>query len=451
MDKKNQRKLIALLFIGVLMGALDISIVGPAIPSIEKALEIGTRYSGWIFSIYILFNLMGISFFARLSDIYGRRNIYVIALSVFALGSVIVSLTQNFSWLLTGRAIQGLGASGIFPVASALVGDMFPPEKRGRILGTIGAVFGLAFLIGPFIAGVLLKYFPWNSLFFINLPVAAFLIYYSFRLLPSKSPAKVSRIDWSGIIFLGLTLAGFTFGINNIEADNLHSLLSLTVSLPLAVSVFAFILLIFSEKKNTSPIIKFSFFKNNQIVIAGILAVVTGLVQACFVFIPKFVVGNFNVEPSTASFMLTPFVLATALGSPVFGRVIDKTGVKPVILIALILLSSGFVFLAFTGTSLFLYYLSGVLVGLGSSVLSGSSLRYIMLNNTAAEDRAVSQGMLTIFISIGQLTGSALTGILLALNKNSFSLIFNGISIFLFLMIFVSLRLKNGKLMSKSQ
>ena len=165
---ENKNKLIALLFVGVLMGALDISIVGPAIPSIEKALQIGDRYSGWIFSIYVLFNLIGISLFARLSDIYGRRNIYVLALSIFALGSVIVSFTTNFQWLLVGRAVQGFGASGIFPVASALVGDLFPVEKRGRILGMIGAVFGLAFLIGPFIAGVLLHYFSWNFLFIIN-------------------------------------------------------------------------------------------------------------------------------------------------------------------------------------------------------------------------------------------------------------------------------------------
>jgi len=159
MEQKNQKAIISLLFTGVLMGALDISIVGPAIPSIESFLRLGPRFSGWIFSIYVLFNLIGISLFARLSDIYGRRNIYISALAVFAVGSLVVSLSQSFNTLLIGRAIQGFGASGIFPVASALVGDIFPPEKRGRILGLIGAVFGLAFLMGPFIAGILLRYF----------------------------------------------------------------------------------------------------------------------------------------------------------------------------------------------------------------------------------------------------------------------------------------------------
>jgi MFS family permease len=141
MDKKSNRRVLAILFTGVLMGALDISIVGPAIPSIEEKLLVEPRLLGWIFSIYVLFNLTGVSLFARLSDIFGRRNIYIVSLGIFALGSLIVSVSENFDTLLIGRAVQGFGASGIFPVASAVVGDIFPPEKRGRVLGLIGAVY----------------------------------------------------------------------------------------------------------------------------------------------------------------------------------------------------------------------------------------------------------------------------------------------------------------------
>jgi len=443
MSNNNNNKLIALLFVGVLMGALDISIVGPAIPSIQTALGVGDRYSGWIFSIYVLFNLIGISLFARLSDIFGRRNIYVLALIIFGIGSLIVSVTDNFTWLLVGRSVQGFGASGIFPVASAIVGDLFPVEKRGRILGLIGAVFGLAFLVGPFIAGVLLHYFSWNFLFIINLPIAAVLIFYSLRILPAKSNSHVTEIDWKGIFLLGLGLASFTYGVNNIDGNNLDSLFHVSVTMPFAVAFIALALLVLVEKDAKFPVVKLDFFKNTQIILAGVLAIVTGLIQACFVFIPKFVVSDFHVDPSTASFMMTPFVLATALGSPLFGRLIDKSGVRMVIIIGLILLSGGFYLLAVTAGSHWIYYLSGALIGLGLSVLSGSSLRYIMLNNASAEDRAVSQGMLTIFISVGQLSGSALVGILLALNSSGFNLIFTGISVIALLMVFLSFKLKN--------
>lgn len=446
MEQKSQNAIISLLFIGVLMGALDISIVGPALPSIESYLKLEPRFSGWIFSIYVLFNLIGISLFARLSDIFGRRNIYVSALAIFAAGSLIVSLSQNFNLLLTGRAIQGFGASGIFPVASALVGDLFPPEKRGRVLGLIGAVFGLAFLMGPFIAGVLLHYFEWHFLFIINLPVSLVLIYYSYRILPSIPNSNISKIDWGGIIALGIALAGFTFSVNNINAaDWLSGLRDPMFILPLILSILSFGVLLLVESRVKDPIIKFSFFSNRQIVIAGTIAVATGVVQACFVFIPKFVIQNFSVTPSAASFMLTPFVLATAIGSPVFGRMIDKYGVKKIVITGLLLLAAGFYLLSLTGGQKIIYYLSGVLVGLGLSVLAGSSLRYIVLNNTLPEDRATSQGMLTILISIGQITGTAVIGLLMAslAGGRVFINIFSGVSVLLLIMFVLSLRLEH--------
>lgn len=446
MDHKSSNKLMALLFVGVLIGALDISIVGPAIPSIEKDLQIDNLYVGWIYSIYILFNLMGISLFARLSDIFGRQIIYIIALIVFAFGSLVVSLIHSFELLLIGRAIQGFGASGIFPVATAIVGDIYPPEKRGKMLGIIGAVFGLAFLIGPFIAGLMLRFFPWNSLFIINLPITALLVYFSFKIIPSKTTKVVSKIDWSGIFLLGVGLATFTFGVNNIDVANLYSLLSTKVFLPMLIAILLLAALLFTEKKVTNPIIKFEFLRNNQIVFAGILAIVNGLIQSVFVFIPKFVVDSFQVSPSTASFMLTPLVLATAIGSPIFGRMIDKYGVKPIIIFGLSFLFIGFLLLYKTNNSLFLYYSGGVAIGLGLSVLSGSSLRYIMLNNTSVDDRAISQGMITIFTSVGQLSGAAIVGIVLASKNNSYQILFFGLCLLLIvtLLSFV-LKFRNEK------
>lgn len=415
MEKKENRRILAVLFTGVLMGALDISIVGPAIPSIEGALEIDARLVGWIFSIYVLFNLVGISLFARLSDIFGRRSIYGLSLLIFGAGSLIVSLSGNFNILLIGRAIQGFGASGIFPVASAVIGDIFPPEKRGRMLGIIGAVFGIAFIIGPVIAGIVLSYFKWNALFLINLPIVAVLIFASQRVLPSVRIESTGALDWKGLLTLGLMLAFFTYGINHIAGDRfLESMGSIKVLPFLILSILLLGINLIIEKRAESPIIRLDYLRNRQFVIAGIIAVSTGLLQASFVFIPSFAVGAFDVNSSVASFMLVPLVLATAVGSPVFGRLIDAYGSRLIIILGLILSASGFYLLHTVGGSRVLFYVSGVLIGLGLSVLSGSSLRYIMLNETSSSDRAVTQGMLTIFISLGQLTGASLIGVIIA-------------------------------------
>jgi len=444
MEKQNTKGIIPLLFVGVLMGALDISIVGPAIPSIEKSMNIMSQYSSWIFSIYVLFNLIGISLFARLSDIYGRRKIYVISILTFALGSLVVSLTDTYEYLIIGRAIQGFGASGIFPVASAVIGDLYPVEKRGQMLGLLGAVFGIAFMIGPFMAGVLLHYFSWNSLFVLNLPISAVLVFFSLRILPNKGITDVVKIDWKGIIFLGLFLAGFAFSINNIKLGSSSTIDNFWVYIASGIAVVSFILLILFEARDTNPIIKLSFFKNPTIVTTGIIAMISGLVQASFVFIPKYSVETFSVSSSSASFMLIPFVIATAIGSPVFGKLIDKFGVKPILIIGVTLNFLGFLLVSFSGNSLALFYTSGVLIGLGLSILAGSSLRYIMLNATLAEDRAVTQGMLTIFTSSGQLIGAALFGFILGMVSLShpFKYVFLTVAVTLFVAIVLAARLR---------
>lgn len=449
MEKSVDNKwLIALLFTGVLMGALDISVVGPAIPSIEKTISIEPRMLGWIFSIYVLFNLVGVSLFAKLSDIFGRRIIYDLALVIFALGSLVVTFSENFTSLLVGRAIQGFGSSGFLPVASAIVGDVFPVEKRGRVLGLIGAVFGIAFIIGPVIAGVMLQYFSWHSLFIINIPIAVLIIFGSFKILPNTKSLNKNFLDWKGIITIGLTLSLFAYGVNNIDSEHLSdSILSLSVLPFIVSSAILFFITIYVEKRAPAPIIKLAFFRNKEIRIVGLIAFTTGLVQSSSVFIPRFATGLFGVEPSVASFMLLPIVVATAIGSPVFGRLIDSYGAKIIVIIGIVLTSVGFYLLHSVTDSKFLFYFSGVFIGLGLSVLSGSSLRYIMLNEVSVTDRAVSQGMLTIFISLGQIIGAAAIGAVVSTYgkvygyKNTFLYLV----VLLIIILFVAFGLKNKK------
>jgi EmrB/QacA subfamily drug resistance transporter len=445
-NKAGYNHIVLILFIGVLMGALDISIVGPAIPSIEKSMQVAPRLAGWIFSIYVLFNLVGISLFAKLSDKFGRRNIYILAILIFAIGSLFVSLAVDFRYLLIGRAVQGFGASGIFPVASAVVGDIFPPEKRGRVLGLIGAVFGIAFIIGPVLAGFVLHFFRWNTLFLINIPIAVFLIYGSIRILPNTKVESKSRIDWLGIFLLSALLGLFAFGLNRLDNKQKYAgALSVSVYPYLLIALLLLLAFLIFEKKHVNPVIKLTLFKNKQIRLIGLIAVGTGLLQSSFVFIPDYAIISFGVNFSRASFMLIPFVLATAIGSPIFGRLLDKIGSKYVILCGLILSSAGFFTLSKVENSVTYFYFSGVLIGLGLSVLAGSSLRYVMLNEVGKDQRATTQGIVTIFISLGQIMGSALIGVFIAIKNNSqgYQKAYLYLSILVLLLFILSFQLKN--------
>ena len=406
---KNNTKILILLIIGVLMGALDISIVGPAIPSIEKTIKMAARDVSWIFSIYVLSNLVGISLMAKLSDNFGRRLIYIISIAIFGLGSLVVALSHEMTSLLIGRAIQGFGSSGIFPVASAVIGDVFPIEKRGRALGMIGAVFGIAFILGPFIAGFMLLYFDWNALFLINIPVAILLIGFSFFLLPGKTLSEKPKMDWDGMIILAIILTSFTLGVNNIQTDNIIESLGSWSVLPflLLVAILTPILLML-EVQQHDPVFNIHLFKSTQIRLVGFIAFGLGLFQSSIVFLPKLAVTLFGVDPSIASFMLLPLVLMTAIGSPVTGRLIDKIGSKIILVSGLFITAIGLYLLSLVTRDIILFYISEGLLGLGLSMRA--SLNYIMLNEVSAKERASTQGVLVIFISIGQLTGAALTG-----------------------------------------
>ena len=155
--------------------------------------------------------------------------------------------------------MQGLGAGGIFPVASAVIGDTFPPEKRGGALGLIGAVFGLAFLIGPILGGVLLGLFGWRSLFLINLPIALVVIVLALATLPSTRPAERRPFDWIGMTVLGVLLASLAFGINQLDTTNFGaSLVSPNVWAPLLLTIILIPVFVAAERRAADPVLRLS-------------------------------------------------------------------------------------------------------------------------------------------------------------------------------------------------
>jgi EmrB/QacA subfamily drug resistance transporter len=416
MNDKTRNQILLVLFLGVLMGALDIAIVAPALPSIQKFFGVGDRILAWTFTVYVLFNLIGTPLMAKLSDRFGRRNIYVLDVVLFALGSLVVSLSPAnlFAVLLAGRALQGLGAGGIFPVASAVIGDTFPPEKRGGALGLIGAVFGLAFLVGPILGGVILSITGWQWLFLINLPIATVVIFMGLKLLPTTRPGTQHPFDITGMAVLGFMLASLAYGLNQIDTQNFFgSLVSSNVLPFLLVGIVLLFVFPRVERKASDPILNLSLFKSRQTVIASILSAGAGLGESGMVFIPALAVGAMPaiINEHNASYLLMPVVLAMAVGSPLVGRLLDKFGSKVMVFGGTFLLAVGMMMLSSSLTSMLWGFIaSGVVIGLGLSSLLGAPMRYIMLNEASAEERTSAQGVITLFTSIGQMASSAIIG-----------------------------------------
>ncbi len=263
-----RNRILLVLFFGVLMAALDIAIIGPALPTIQSAFGVSERSLTWVFSVYVLMNLVGTPLMAKLSDTYGRRNIYMLDIALFGIGSAVAMLSPSFGVLLVGRAIQGFGAGGIFPVASAVIGDTFPPEKRGGALGLIGAVFGLAFIIGPIIGGLLLL-ISWHWIFAINLPIAVILFVAAWRILPSTQLASQMPFDWPGMLVLAFLLGSLTFGLNQIDTANfVGSLLSWAVWPFLLLAVILVPVFWRLEQRAADPIIRTHLLATRQLRLA---------------------------------------------------------------------------------------------------------------------------------------------------------------------------------------
>lgn len=415
-DKTRLNQILVILFFGVLMGALDIAILGPALPSIRAEFAVDERTLSWMFSAYILANLISATLMAKLSDLFGRRWIYVADVGLFAVGSLLVVVAPQLAWVVLGRAMQGFGAGGIFPVASAVIGDVYPPERRGSALGMIGAVFGLAFLIGPLLGGVILAVASWRWLFLINVPIALVLIGFSLRLLPAERVAKRLEFDAVGLVLLSLTLLTLALGLNRLDTHQpALGVLHWEVGGLLGASALFLIGLIAWERRAAAPLLPGYLFNRRQLRLAYLLSSGAGFSEATLVFVPLMavtVLGRYGINERNAAWLLIPAILAMAVGSPLIGRLLDRVGSRQVILGGTLVMTAGFFLLGFGGGQLVLFMLSGVLIGGGLSSLLGAPIRYIMLGEARAEERSLAQGLISIFTSIGQLVGSAIMGAL---------------------------------------
>jgi EmrB/QacA subfamily drug resistance transporter len=407
---KPSKLLLALLFSGVLMGALDLAIIGPALPAIKAEFGMPDRQLAILLNAYILCQLLGTPLLAKLSDRFGPRAIYIFSIACFAAGSLVLVVADSANQLFAGRALQGFGAGGIFPVASAVIAAELPDEERGPALGILGAVFGLAFLIGPVLGGILLQ-FSWQWLFMINLPIAVVLIAGAIIVLPAKSRNEPQPFDFTGAALLAIGLTTLVLAVNNIDTGDVPgSFLSWKVGGAFLVTAIVTPWFWRTEKRVADPIIKPDFFASRQILLACIISAGIGAMQSGGIFAPALIVSSIGITASNAAWLLIPGVVLSTIASPIAGRLVNRIGSRSVILVSLLFVLGSVLIYALTDMSIFKYVLASMLSGLGMAGLLGAPLRFIVLRETGPGDHASGQGLLSVASSIGRLLGAAIVG-----------------------------------------
>ena len=397
--------LIAVLFTGVFMAALDTAIVGPAIPVLRETFGVDNRAVGLVMSVFVLCSLCSTALMANLSDRYGRRPVYLFSVSTFALGSLLIALSPSFWMVLASRALQGIGAGGITPTASAVVGDLFAPAQRGKMLGLIGATYGMAFVLGPPLASSLMLVASWHWIFLLNLPIAAAILYQGARVLPpQRASAAQPALDLAGIAVTFVLLSALVLGITRI----LDPVLGVPVWpwLLLACPVLLALLVVL-EKRAAAPLIPLFLFGNRQLATTYLLALGSGFGMGSVIFLTSIATHAYGVSAKNAGFVLLPLVLCSMLGSGGGGRLLNHLGPRNMMLMGFAMLALGYGLSAVTGHGLWLFLLASVPTGLGIGIVVGGALRSIALDEAPLAVRAAAQGLINICTAIGTLVAAA--------------------------------------------
>lgn len=397
------------LFGGVFMAALDVAIVAPALPLLRSVLGVDNRLASLLIVVYVLFSLAGAQPLAAMADRFGTRPVFLAAVAAFAAGSLLVALAPGFGIALLGRALQGASAGGITPAASAVVGEAFPVEQRGKALGLIGATFGMAFLIGPLLASLVLLVARWQWLFLINLPLVAVIVLAGGRWLPRTPPSgAASRFDFAGTLLLFVLLASLTLVVNGIADRWLGGgvwpwLLTLTgVALGLLLLV---------ECRADRPIVPLKVFRSTQLRLTYLLTIGAGFGMGSVIYVSSFGVAAFGVPEQRAGLLLVAVVVSSAAGSLVFGRLLNRLGSRTVLLIGFGCVAAGSLLLALDSATMLGLVVATSVLGLGVGNVIGGVLRYFVLNEAAPAERTAAQGLVNIGTNVGNMLVVAALGV----------------------------------------
>jgi EmrB/QacA subfamily drug resistance transporter len=410
LDRRAKMEILFAILLALFLGALDQTIVGTALPKIVTDLG-GNDYYTWVVTIYLLTSTITVPFYGKLSDIYGRKPLLMIGVTLFLVGSALSGLSQNMFELILFRGIQGLGAGALFPISLAVIGDLFTPAERGKYQGLFGAVFGISFIVGPALGGFLTDNVSWHWVFYVNLPVGLFSLYIIWHLLPTIKRAGASRtFDFlgAGVFTVGISflLVGLT---NKLSAD----WGTLTVGGFIAIGLALTALFVWVESRAKEAIVPLDLWRIRTYV-ASMLA--TFFVSFGFfgaiIFLPRFFQVVRGDSATASGYEIFPLLIGLIGSSIVGGLIVSRTGrYKVLIITGLVIMTIGITLMtqlrADTSLPVFWLWMFIAGVGIGPTL---SVFTIVVQNAVPFHKLGVATSNLTFFRQIGGSVGLAIAG-----------------------------------------
>lgn len=337
---------LAAVCVGLFMALLDVTIVNVALPSIQKSLSANFSQLQWVIDAYALVFAVVLVTSSRLGDIFGRKKIFIIGLSVFTVGSFLCSISGDYTFgslspiemLNISRAFQGLGASAMMPLALAIISTQFQGKDRGIAFGISGGVIGLSTAIGPLAGGILVQTINWQSIFYINLPIGVIGILLSlWAIRESKDERSAHSIDFIGLILLTIIMLSLILGLLQGNNKGWQSSYILTL---FSVALVAFIIFVLVELKLKNPMVDPRLFKNPSFTGACIAAFcLSAGLYSLFFYLTLYLQNFLGFDPLQAGLRTLTLSALVIIGAPVAGRLTDKVGAKWLVVTALSLLT----------------------------------------------------------------------------------------------------------------
>ena len=417
LSHRQKLEILGAVLLALFLGALDQTVVSTAMPQILTDLNGSALYT-WVVTIYLLTSTITVPFYGKLSDLFGRKPLLMFGISVFLIGSALSGLSQTMEQLIIFRGLQGIGAGALFPISLAVIGDLFSPAERGRYQGLFGAVFGLSFILGPAIGGLLTDFASWHWVFFVNIPIGIISLIVIWRLLPTVRRADASRnLDWVGggvfAVAISFLLVGLTNKSGLSSAGIPNEWTDFTVGGFLVIALVLSAIFLFIESRAKEPIVPLSLWRDRTYAssIVSTFLISFGFFGA-IIFLPRWFQVVRGESATLSGYLLFPLLIGLIGSSIISGIIVSRTGrYKVLVLSGIAIMAVGLVLMRqLTATTeypaMFLWmFVTGVGIGPTLSVFT-----IIVQNAVPFSMLGVATSNLTFFRQIGGTVGLAIAG-----------------------------------------
>jgi EmrB/QacA subfamily drug resistance transporter len=410
LSHRAKMEILFAVMLGLFLGALDQTIVSPALPVVLRDLQ-GNDLYVWAITIYLLTSTISVPFWGKLSDLYGRKPMFMIGIVIFLVGSALSGLSQNMGMLIAFRGLQGIGAGSLFPIALAVIGDLFTPAERGKYQGLFGAVFGVAFVVGPLAGGWLTENISWHWIFYVNIPIGLVALFVISRLLPTMKDARATRnFDLLGGAIFTVAITFLLVGLTNKQTGDWTDL---PVGGFILAGLIGTVLFILAEARAKEPIIPLELFRNRTYTSSMISTFFASFAFfGAIIFLPRWFQVVHEFTPTTSGLAALPLMVGLIFSSIVSGLIVARTGRYKWLLVGAIgvmAVSTALMTQLTADTPLLIVWFWMFLTGLGVGP-TFSVFTIVVQNAVPFSQLGVATSNLTFFRQIGGSVALAIVG-----------------------------------------